>query len=74
MPIHQVENTTFNNDVNITNKCNLMKDCAMDINIRPSKDKNSKYQSLSKPWTLKSFGALKSRSENVKRGFFFNAK
>ena len=35
-PIHQVENTTFNNDVN------------KDVNIRSSKDKTSKYQSSSK--------------------------
>ena len=25
--IHQVEKTTFNDDVNVANKCNLMKDC-----------------------------------------------
>ena len=25
--IQQVENTTFNNDVDVTNKCKLMKDC-----------------------------------------------
>ena len=26
-PIHQVENTTLNNDADVTNKCKLMKDC-----------------------------------------------
>ena len=42
--IHQVENITFNNDVDVTNKCNLIKDCVKNGN-RSSKDKTSKYQS-----------------------------
>ena len=32
-PIQQIENTTFNNDVNVTNKYNLMKDYVKEINI-----------------------------------------
>ena len=47
-PIHQAENTAFNNDVKVTNKCNVMKYCVKDINTRSSKDKTSKYQSSSK--------------------------
>ena len=47
-PIHQVESTTFSNDVNVTNKCKLMKDCVKDVNIRSSKGKTSKFQSSSK--------------------------
>ena len=47
-PIQQVENTTFNNDVDVTNECKLMKDCAKNANIRFSKNKTSKYQSSSK--------------------------
>ena len=46
--IQQVENTTFNNDVDVTNKCKLMKDCVKNANVRFSKDKTSKYQSSSK--------------------------
>ena len=38
-PIRQVENTTFNNDVDVTNKCNFMKDCVKNANIRSSKGK-----------------------------------
>ena len=37
-PICQVENTTFNNDVDVTDKC-------VNANIRFSKAKTSKYQS-----------------------------
>ena len=47
-PIHQVEKATFNDDVNVANKCNLMKDCVKNANIKSSKDKTSKYQSSSK--------------------------
>ena len=39
-PIRQVENTTFNNDVDVTNKC-------VNANIRFSKAKTTKYQHLS---------------------------
>ena len=46
--IQQVENTTFNNDVDVTNKCKLMKDCVKNANVRFSKDKSSNYQSSSK--------------------------
>ena len=46
--IHQVEKTTFNDDVNVANKCNLKKDCVKKANIKSSKDKTSKYQSSSK--------------------------
>ena len=46
-PTHQVENITFNNDVDVTNECNLMKDCVKDANIRSSKNQTSKYQSSS---------------------------
>ena len=38
--IHQVENTTFNNDVDVTNKCKLMKDCVTNANVRFSKNKD----------------------------------
>ena len=47
-PIDQVENTTFNNDVDVTNKCKLMKDCVKNANIRFSLDTISKCQSSSK--------------------------
>ena len=47
-PIHQVKNTTFNNDVDVTNKYKLIKDCVENANIRFSKEKISKYQSSSK--------------------------
>ena len=46
--IHQVEKTTFNDHVNVANKCNLKKDCVKKANIKSSKDKTSKYQSSSK--------------------------
>ena len=32
-PIQQVENTTFNNDVEVINECKLMKDCVKNANI-----------------------------------------
>ena len=41
-PIDQVENTTFNNDVDATNKCKLMKDCVENANIRFTKEKTTK--------------------------------
>ena len=47
-PIHQVKNNTFNNDVDVTNKYKLIKDCVKNANIRFSKEKISKYQSSSK--------------------------
>ena len=47
-PIHQVENTTFDNGADVTNKCKLMKYCVKNANIRFSKVKTSKYQSSSK--------------------------
>ena len=47
-PIHQKENTTFNNDVNVTNKCNLVQDGVKEVTIRSSKEKTSQYQSSSK--------------------------
>ena len=40
MPIHQVENTTFNNVIN------------KDVNIKSSKHKSSKYQSSKSPSKL----------------------
>ena len=46
--IQQVENTTFNYDVDVTNKCKLKKDCVKNANVRFSKDKSSNYQSSSK--------------------------
>ena len=45
--IHQVENSTFNNDDVIT-KSNFMKDTVKDINFKSSKDKTSKYELSSK--------------------------
>ena len=36
---HQVESTTFNYGVDVTNKCNLMKDYVKNANIRSSKGK-----------------------------------
>ena len=44
-PIHQVKNTTFNKDFDVTNKRKLMKDCVKNANIRLSNEKISKYQS-----------------------------
>ena len=41
-PIDQVENTTFNNDVDVANKCKLMKDCVENANIRFTKEKTTK--------------------------------
>ena len=44
-PIHQVKNTTFNKDFDVTDKRKLMKDCVKNANIRLSNVKTSKYQS-----------------------------
>ena len=38
-PIYQVQNTTFYNDINVTNKCNLMKDRVKDIVPDPRRAK-----------------------------------
>ena len=43
-PIQRVENTSFNNDVDVTYERKLIKDCVKNANIRFSKEKNSKYQ------------------------------
>ena len=46
--IHLVKNTTFSNDVDVTNKCKFMKDCVKNAIIRFSKEKTSEQQSSSK--------------------------
>ena len=43
-PIQWVENTPFNNDVDVTYERKLIKDCVKNTNIRFSKEKTSKYQ------------------------------
>lgn len=45
--IHQVENSTFNND-DVTTKSNFMKDTVKDINFKSSKNKTSNYELSSK--------------------------
>ena len=43
-PIHQVENTTFNNNVDVTNKCNLIKDCVNPLSAKFTKWSNTLKQ------------------------------